>query len=106
MYRSWVSNPMVVNPQAIRSLCPAMMPGNPGKENPRAWNALPVASSREQCRPTSYHREGMVRSRCMSLARIGDPVLVRFPETTQLLEPPFCKSEKSGSLQEQEEDAM
>src|SRR3972149_7932870 len=67
-------------PQARCGLWPMTIKGVPGKVNP-------TLSKRPPCNPFSYHGDGICKSVCVSLARIGIPVVVRLPWTTQLLLP-------------------
>src|SRR5262245_46963248 len=69
-------------PQAMLSLKPIITKGLPGSETPYAL-LFGVTSC------ISYHIEGRERSRWGSLQRIGAPVCVLLPATTQLLLPLF-----------------
>src|ERR1044071_7354025 len=76
-----MSVPTLVMPQAMRPLWPMMWKGKPGKVAPSMES--PGASIRAR-----YQRIGAWKARWGSLARIGFPVVLCSPETTQPLEAP------------------
>ena len=80
-YRSVTSGLRLVKPQAMRALCPMTTPGIPENVNPS------TSYPQSQCRPIWYQIPGIDGDRCGSLARIGLPVAVSAPDTTQLLDP-------------------
>ena len=76
----------MVSPQAIRLLWPITTPGIPAKPKPATSNGQ-AADGLVQCRPTWVQTPGIETLRCGSLARMGRPLAVRSPLTTQELEP-------------------
>src|ERR1041385_1479384 len=88
--RSCTSGLRLVNPQAMRWLCPTLMKGRPGREKPST-----LKSPEWSC--TSYHTPGTRCGKCISLESSGLPETVCAPETTQLLEPGKQASQVSGS---------
>ena len=88
--RSCTSGSSDVRPQAIRSLCPMTTPGTPG-------SVAPVARRPGASIDARYQTDGVRRPRCGSLARIGLPLAVREPPSTQELLPrssPAAESER------------
>src|SRR5213593_2927156 len=65
---------------AMRSLCPRMIAGMPGKEKPTSL--YPAPSS-----PISYQIEGLRTPRCGSPARMGLPDVVFAPLSAQQFDP-------------------
>src|SRR6266571_2008948 len=82
MYRSSTSEMAFVTPQAMYWLCPMTIPGVPGK-------LTPITSISPATRWHSYQIDGAAWPRCGSLQRIGIPVVVIVPSTTQLLLAPI-----------------
>src|SRR5260221_4274314 len=78
MYKSCWSRPKIVNPQPIRSLCPAATPGNPGSPAPMTFQPGAI-----KC--TTYRRDGSASTRCGSFGSSGLPDTVSAPDTAQLL---------------------
>src|SRR5215471_5924724 len=91
--RSCTAGFRLVNPQAMRWLCPTTTRGIPGKVNPSTSN-----SPEWSC--NSYHTAGMRCGRCISFESSGFPVVVCAPETTQLFDP---GTHDSQSLESREE---
>src|SRR5260370_37318010 len=87
MYRSSTSEMALVKPQAMYWLCPITIPGAPGK-------LAPITSISPATRWHSYQTDGAACSRCGSLQRMGEPVVVIAPSATQLLLPPSIRSEE------------
>jgi len=69
-----------VNPQATCGVRPISTAGTPA-------SVTPIACKPGAVRATGYQRAGSPRSRCGSLHRMGFPVAVRSPPSTQLLLP-------------------
>src|SRR6476469_8216835 len=80
MNRSCTSGFRLVNPQAMRWLCPTLMNGRPGREKPSM-----LKSPEWSC--SSYHTPGTRCGKCMSFESSGLPETVCAPDTTQLFEP-------------------
>src|SRR5215471_4268450 len=80
MNRSCTSGLRLVNPQAMRWLCPTLMKGRPGREKPST-----LKSPEWSC--TSYHTPGTRCGKCISLESSGLPETVCAPEMTQLFDP-------------------
>src|SRR5262249_56413474 len=74
---------VLVKPQATSPLLPATSEGTPGSVTPATWRG------RESCQAVDarYQMFGVARPRCMSLAMMAPPSLVRRPATAQLLLP-------------------
>src|SRR6185312_15976306 len=90
MNRSCTSGLRLVNPQAMRWLCPTLMKGRPGREKPST-----LKSPEWSC--TSNHTPGTRCGKCISLESSGLPETVCAPETTQLFDPGKQASQESGS---------
>src|ERR1041385_7758054 len=101
MKRSCTSGFRLVNPQAMRWLCPTLMKGTPGREKPSMlkspeWSCSsyhtpgrekPSMLKSPEWSCSSYHTPGTRCGRCISFESSGLPDTVCAPETTQLLEP-------------------
>src|ERR1700704_5743765 len=88
MNRSCTSGLRLVNPQAMRWLCPTLMNGRPGREKPST-----LKSPEWSC--TSYHTPGTRCGKCISFESSGLPETVCAPEITQLFEPGRQASQES-----------
>ncbi|MDT4856641.1 hypothetical protein FQZ97_910380 [compost metagenome] len=76
----------MVNPQATCSVRPSTTNGVPGKVAP--ITSMPLTPSASgACKRAKYQIAGALNPRCGSLASKGMPLLLRAPDTTQLLEP-------------------
>src|SRR2546423_3699139 len=75
----------------MRALCPMTTPGSPENVNPSTFHP------HVQCRPIWYQMPGMDGDRCGSLARIGLPVAVWVPDTTQLFDPISGRSSEANA---------
>ena len=91
---SLVSTKLLVKPHAILPLLPATMFGAPGSVTPVMLRLAPVSlfSSMSRAR---YQMLGTRRPRCMSLATMAAPRLLRAPPTAQLLLPELAASAPS-----------
>src|SRR5690349_20565140 len=95
MNRSCTSGLRLVNPQAMRWLCPTLMKGRPGREKPST-----LKSPEWSC--TSYHTPGTRCGKCISLESSGLPETVSAPEMTQLFEPGRQASQESSLIRGKE----
>src|SRR6476660_8023893 len=91
MHRSCTSGLRLVNPQAMRWLCPTLMKGSPGREKPSI-----LKSPEWSC--TSYHTPGTRWGKCISLESSGLPETVCAPESTQLFDPGRHASQESSFI--------
>src|SRR5437879_4520195 len=89
MNRSCTSGLRLVNPQAMRWLCPTLINGSPGREKPST-----LKSPEWSC--TSYHTPGTRCGKCISLESSGLPETVCAPESTQLFDPGRQASQESS----------
>src|SRR6476646_11764214 len=89
MNKSCTSGLRLVNPQAMRWLCPTLMKGSPGREKPST-----LKSPEWSC--TSYHTPGTRCGKCISFDSSGLPETVCAPESTQLFEPGRQASHESS----------
>src|SRR6476646_1304707 len=91
MNKSCTSGLRLVNPQAMRWLCPTLMKGSPGREKPST-----LKSPEWSC--TSYHTPGTRCGKCISFDSSGLPETVCAPESTQLFDPGRQASQESSFM--------
>src|SRR6476619_5214475 len=91
MNKSCTSGLRLVNPQAMRWLCPTLMKGRPGREKPSTLKS-------PEWSWTSYHTPGTRCGKCISLESSGLPETVCAPETTQLFDPGRQASQASSFI--------